>query len=266
MFPYFHDDSAYVSPSVLSTDSRGTSAPFDFGGFKREDSGLSNVTASSSSQSFSSSAACNCVQSHVELLYSLRDLQQSHTTPRLDVVLSATRKALVPWRDVVECRTCQHNGDQEVLMLSAMSIRTVLGAMLSLCTDYYSNFVADGALFGEQQSAVKTPDGMRSAIGFYEITGNERMAVTDLLISRTLDNVKHSLARFKERLEAARVKKPAIGLLSNLEGPHVGQTKVEHDVETFSMGGASDMHGLLQIWQNLESTVQMLEDIMRKGK
>lgn len=147
-----------------------------------------------------------------------------------------------------------------------MSIRTVLGAMSSLCTDYYSHFVPGGEALGKKQSLVTTPDGMRSAIGFYEITGNERMAVTDLLISRTLDKVKYTLMRFKERLDTVKAKHPAVGLVSASERPYYGQSKVEHDVETLSMGEMGDLNRPLQVWQNLETTVQILEDIMRKGR
>lgn len=264
-YPYSHDDSAYVSPTILSNDIQGASSRLDLANFKREDSGYSNVTTSLSSSSLMSSTACNCVQNHAVLLHSLRDLEQRHTTPRLDAVLSAAQQALVPWKDVIECRVCQHDENQEVLMLSAMTIRTVLGAMSSLCTDYYSNFVPGGEAHGKRQSLVTTPDGMRSAIGCYEITGNERMAVTDLLISRTLNKVKYTLVCFKERLEAVKAKKPAIVPVSPVERAHFGQTKIEYDVETLSMGGAGGLKRLLQVWQNLETTVQMLEGIMRKG-
>jgi hypothetical protein len=146
-----------------------------------------------------------------------------------------------------------------------MSIHTVLGALSSLCTDYYSNFVPGGKALGKQQSIGATPDGMRSAIGFYEITGNERMAVTDLLISRTLDKLKYTLVLFKERLETARARKPAVGLISPLNRPCFGPAKIGHDVETLAMAGTCNLEGLLQIWQNLETTVQILENIMKKG-
>lgn len=147
-----------------------------------------------------------------------------------------------------------------------MSIHTVLGALSSLCTDYYSNFVPGGKALGKQRSMAPTPDGMRSAIGFYELTGNERMAVTDLLISRTLDKLKHTLVRFKERLETARARNSAVGLISPLNRPCLGPSKIGHDVETLLMEGTCNLEGLLQIWQNLETTVQVLENIMKKGR
>lgn len=265
-YSYLSNDSAYVSPSIVSNEVSGTGNRFGPTSIKQDDSGYSSMTRSLSSPSISSSNACNCVQHHAELLHSLKSLDQSNATPRLDVVLSAAQQALVPWKDVIECRVCRYDDNQEVLMRSAMSIRTVLGAMSSLCTDYYSNFVPGREMLGKQRSLVQTPDGMRSAIGFFEITGNERMAVTDLLISRTLDKVKYTLVRFKERLETVKARRPAVSMTSPFERPYYGQTKVGHDVETHSMGETGDLNRLLQVWQNLETTVRMLEEIMKKGK
>lgn len=264
-YPYLSNGSAYNSPNIVSNEVSGTGNRFGPASIKQENSGYSSTTRSMSSPSISSSNACNCVQNHAELLHSLKSLDQSNATPRLDIVLSAAQQALVPWKDVIECRVCRYDDNQEVLMLSAMSIRTVLGAISSLCTDFYSNFIPGREMLGKQRSLVQTPDGMRSAIGFFEITGNERMAVTDLLISRTLDKVKYTLVRFKERLETVKARKPAVGLTSPFERPYYGQTKTGHDVETLSMGETGDLNRLLQVWQNLETTVRMLEGIMKKG-
>lgn len=147
-----------------------------------------------------------------------------------------------------------------------MSIRTVLGAISSLCTDYYSNIVLGGEALGRQQLLVTTPRGMRPTIKFHEITGTERMAVTDLLISQTLDKVKYTLVHFQGRLESVRAKKPAVGLVSPSERPYLGQTKIEHDVETLSIRETGDLNQLLLIRQDLETTVQILENITRKGR
>lgn len=112
------DNSAHTSPISLFDDYRSAGNGFDLGNLKHKDSGLSNVAISISSSSPSSSAACNCVQSHAELLFGLKDLEQRHASPRLDVVLSAAQQALVSWGAMIECRVCRYNDDQEILMLS----------------------------------------------------------------------------------------------------------------------------------------------------
>ena len=217
-------------------------------------------TSSSSSVPNESSSSCNCLQHHAELLCRLKDLQQRHSQPRIDVVLSGAQQALVPWKSVIECRICQHEDNQEVLLLSAMSIRTVLRSLQSLCLDNSTAALAgaDYSAVGRTRSPVSGNDTLKSSIGIYEITGEERTAVTDLLISRTLDKIKYTLACFKERLEAVRNKKQA----------SVGSTRKAsmHDGDSTLAGGkAGDLDHLLQVWRNLEGIVQMLGRVLRSG-
>lgn len=259
--PFSPDDSAYVSPSSVFNDSRSASSGPEWGslpGSISDISGRSNVTTSTSSSSINSLGTCNCVQNHAELLCRLKDLEQRHTMPRLDVVLSAAQEALIPWKEVIECSICQNDDNQEVLVLSGMSIRTILRALSPLCIDYYNNFISSGEAIRRQQPAVRTPDDMKSTIGCYQITGEERMAVTDLLISRCLDQVKLTLACFKTRLETMKAKKA-----SSASGH--SRKRTASDVDMLSKGGPADLDHLLQVWQNLENTVQMLEGVMRKG-
>ena len=216
------------------------------------------MTTPTSSSSLSSMATCNCVQNHAELLCRLKDLEQRHTMPRLDIVLSAAQQALVPWKEVIECRVCQNDDNQEVLVLSGMSIRTILRALSPLCIEYYNNFISSGEAIRRQQPPVSTPDDMKSTIGCYRISGEERMAVTDLLISRCLDQVRLTLACFKTRLETMKARK------ASKVATH-SRKRTASDVEALSKGGPGDLDHLLQVWQNLESTVQMLDGVMRKG-
>ena len=260
---YSHDDSAYVSPSSVFNDSGSASSSGpDWSGvsstMSSDTGGRPNVTSSTSSSSITTMASCNCVQNHAELLCRFKDLEQRNTMPRLDVVLSAAQQALVPWKEVIECHLCQNDDNQEVLVLSGMSIRTILRALSPLCVDYYNNFVSSGEAIRRQQPPVSTPDDMKSTIGCYRISGDERMAVTDLLISRCLDQVKLTLACFKTRLETMKARKTAAASMAS-------RKRTVSDVEVLSKGGPGDLDHLLQLWQNLENTVQMLEGIMRKG-
>ena len=264
MRPFSHDDSAYVSPSSVFNDSGSASSGAEWSGLlgtMSNDAGIRpDVTTSASSSSISSFGTCNCVQNHAELLCRLKDLEQRHTMPRLDVVLSAAQQALVPWKEVIECNVCQHDDNQEVLVLSGMSIRTILRALSPLCVEYYNNFISSGEAIRRQQPPVSTPDDMKSTIGCYRISGEERMAVTDLLISRCLDQVKLTLACFKTRLETMKARKAS----ASASAP--ARKRTVSDVEALSRGGPGDLDHLLQVWQNLENTVQMLEGVMRKGK
>lgn len=133
VYHYSHDNSVCVSPTSLFNDDGSAGNGFDLG---NENSQPVNVATSISSSSFSSSAACNCVQNHAELLFGLKDLEQHHTSPRLDVVLSAAQQALVPWKNVIECRFCQHDDNREVLMLSGMQSFQVVHPLFKDLMDF----------------------------------------------------------------------------------------------------------------------------------
>lgn len=130
VYRYPYDDSAYVSPTSLFNDNRKASNGLDLGSLKYKDSGPFDVAMSLSYSSPSSSTACNCVQNHADLLFSLKDLEQRHTSPRLDVLLFAAQQALVSWKDVIECRVCLYDDSQQVLMLSG---RGSFGDIVPLC-------------------------------------------------------------------------------------------------------------------------------------
>ncbi|KAL2056735.1 hypothetical protein ABVK25_003129 [Lepraria finkii] len=263
--PYSEVDSAYVSPISVFNDKGSVGSGPKLSGLPGNISGKDdepqNLTASTSSSSLASSATCNCVQNHAELLCRLKELEQRHTRPRLDVVLSSAQQALVPWKSVIECRVCQHDDNQEVLILSAMSIRTVLRSLQSLCSEHYNAVVSGKDSYGQEQAVADIPDGMQSAIGMYEITGEERMAVKDLLISRTLDKVKYTLTCFKERLEALNSKKKSSATSSPRKVSLPGQ--INSDIDRLHKGGPGDIDHLVQVWRNLDSTGQMLERVLK---
>ena len=260
---YSSVDSAYVSPASIFTNRGGFASALEpsklLGNMDAETNGIQDVTALTPLSISASSTTCNCVQNHAELLCRLKELEQrhAHAQPRLDVVLSGAQQALVPWKSVVECRVCRHDDNQEVLILSAMSIRTVLRSLQSLCSEYYNSVVSGQDIYARQGATTDIPDGMQSAIGMYEITGEERMAVKDLLISRTLDKMKYTLACFKERLETLSAKKNTTAALSPSQG--------NSDVERLHRGGPSDLDHLVKVWRNLDSTVQLLERVLRSG-
>ena len=264
---YSSVDSAYVSPASLFTNKGDVASLIGpsglFNDMNRETNRNQNITASTSSSHLASSTTCNCVRNHAELLYCLKELEQRHAQPRLDVVLSSAQQALVPWRSIVECRVCRHDGNQEVLFLSAMSIGTVLRSLESLCSEYYNGVISGQDNYDQEGAIIDVPDGMQSAIGLYEITGEERMAVKDLLISRILDKMKYTLACFKERLETLDRKKDKAAALSLRKSMISDQSN--SDVEKIHQGGPGDLDHLVKIWSNLDNTVQTLERVLRSG-
>lgn len=266
---YSSVESAYVSPATLFGDNGGFPSALEpsglLGNMDVDTNGTQGGTASTSLSTLASSTTCNCVQNHSELLCRLKELEQrhAHAQPRLDVVLSSAQQALIPWKSVVECRVCRHDDNQEVLILSAMSIRTVLRSLQSLCSEYYNSVVSGKDIYDQRGAMANIPDGMQSAIGMYEITGEERMAVKDLLISRTLDKMKYTLACFKERLETLSAKKNTTAAL--LPRKRIPCSQGNSAVERLHRGGPGDLDHLVKVWRSLDSTVQLLEQVLRSG-
>ncbi|KAK4694500.1 C6 transcription factor GliZ, partial [Lecanoromycetidae sp. Uapishka_2] len=264
---YSHDSAIDLSFSNIFNEKEGSGSAQDLSellsGVETENENSQAMTTSSSSSPLTSVSTCNCVQNNAELLCRLKELEQRHVQPRLDVVLSSAQQALVPWKSVIECRVCQHDDNQEVLILSAMSIRTVLRSLKNLCLEYYNSMSSSRDTRDQQQAAAKLADGMQSAIGMYEIPGEEREAVKNLLIRLTLGKVKYTLACFKERLEKLEAKKKSSATHVPDERTFPGD--IGPGVETLQKGGPGDFDHLIQVWRNLGDTVQTLERVLENG-
>lgn len=265
--PYSYDSAIDISSSSIFNDKDGLGSADDLSELLSNvegDKELARTITTSTSSSLASPSTCDCVQNNAELLCRLKELEQRHSQPRLDVVLSSAQQALVPWKSVVECRVCQHDDNQEVLILSAMSIRTVLRSLKNLCSECYNSLPSSQGPSGQQQAAAKMPDGMQSAIGMYEVTGEEQIAVRNLLIGRTLDKVKYTLACFKQRLEMLEAKKTSTAASAPVERPFLEDD--DPGVERLQKGGPGDLDHLVKVWRNLGDTVKTLEQVLKKGK
>ena len=224
----------------------------------------------------SASTSCRCLEHHADLLCRLKELEQKHIIPRIDVVLVSAQQALIPWKNVIECRVCRNDDNQEVLLLSALSIKSVLRRLQRLLMESrgqmpLSGASSPGAGFSQLGSPIRMhhEDDIKSTIGIYEITGEERTAVTDLLVSRTLDRIRYTLMRFKERIDNIRKKttmRPTAMRRPASTYAHDGMEDDEDDDEFAEYDkGVEDLEHLEQVWRNLESTVQRLLRAIRSG-
>ncbi|KAL9125522.1 MAG: hypothetical protein Q9217_005279 [Psora testacea] len=263
--PSSYGAAAYMSPpgSSRRSSDRDTSITIS-----------SNLSRFDSTESGSSTASntCRCLEHNAELFCRLKELEQRHIVPRIDVVLVSAQQALVPWKNVIECRICRDDDNQEVLLLSAMSIRSVLRRLQSLLMesrgqDPFSGSSSPATPFSQRMSPADKNGEIKSTIGIYEITGEERTAVTDLLVSRTLDRIRYTLMRFKERLDNLRNKK--MMMPTTMRQAVSSYTYDEEGDGNDSLGGygrgIEDLEHLEQVWRNLESTVQRLVRAIRSG-
>lgn len=181
--------------------------------------------------SLSDTLPCSCLQQNADVLCRLKSVKTQHASPSIDVLLVGADQALAEWKNLLECRNCQQNEDQEVLLLSAMSMRVILRSLqnLYLGVDEGNDHGGEVTLPSNHDAGVRKSlrrtnsidnrDSVRSTIGVYEVTGVERMLVTDLLLSRTLGKIKVVLRCLQERSESAMRKEKRVSLsaqLSNL--------------------------------------------------
>ena len=273
---YLPHDSAYVSPSSVFSDKARASvhsrAPADLSRLVANMDGEidcnGTITTSNSNSSLSSAATCNCISNHAELLTRLKDLEQRHAQPRLDVVLSGAQQALIPFKEVIDCRICQHDDNQEVLILSAMSIRTLLRSLQALVARYYNSVKANELSDDRKIPRADISEGMSSSMGMHEFPGDERMAVTNLLISRTLDKMKYTLACFKERLDVLQSRRTETRTGAGTPQPRKRSfpVQIEDDVDRLHRGGPGDYDHITRVWQNLDGTVSMLDRVLKSGE
>lgn len=221
----------------------------------------------------SSESTCKCLQHHAYLLCRLKDLEHGHNKPSIDLVLVGVQQALEPWKRLIQCRVCHQTDDQEVLLLSAMSIRTVLRRVQSLffesgypqTSGCSPSDESGGGLKQQKASAGRQAfDSVRLTVGIYELTGEEQMLVTDLLLRNTLSKIEFALMCLKERLERCNSRrtsfKPSGNDSRSLSGQSQEQEECSHVVPE---GAASEADHVQQILGGVESTLQALGRLLR---
>ena len=261
--------SSYVSTTASSRRSSdedtNVTLPSDLSRFQSADSSYSTPSRS-----------CHCLEYHSELIGRLKELEQKHVTPRIDVVLLSAQQALNPWKMVIDCPICKNSDNQEVLLLSAMSIRSVLHRLQSLliasrATSPMSESASPETVFAAPPNTIHAGtlapphDGIKSTIGVYEIMGPEQTAVTDLLVSRTLDRIRFTLQKFKERLD--NLKQQRHIMPEPFQRPlSLFSQDIFHDdneEDERKLRGLEDLEHLEKVWQNLDRVVNRIVRAIR---
>ena len=262
---------SYVSPTASSRRSsdKGTdiTVPSDLSRFQSADSSYSTPSSS-----------CHCLEYHSELIGRLKELEQKHVMPRVDVVLLSAQQALTPWKMVIDCPVCKNDDNQEVLLLSAMSIRSVLHRLQSLLiasrgSSPLSGSASPEAIFSSPSGSMlagnmgPSHDEIKSTIGIYEITGPEQTAVTDLLVSRTLDRIRFTLLKFKERVQTLKQRRQMTSLPSQRSLSAYAREAFDDDDDDDerNLRGLEDLEHLEKVWRNLDRTVQRIVRAIRSG-
>ena len=206
------------------------------------------------------SPTCSCLQNHAELLCRLKDLEQKHPAGRVDGVLASAQEAISVWKTMLSCRVCQFDGDQEVLFLLAMSIRTFLRNMecLSIGTDGRCSSISSASSPAVwPQGGAEDAEPVKLTVGLHEVVGDDKAPMIDFMLLRTLHKARDALRCFKDRLDAVKERRHAL-TTSRMSRPTDQSFKmVSGQAEHGSESG--DVEHLLQIWRGLNATAQSIE-------
>ena len=103
---------------------------------------LTPASTGATSSRGSSTPICNCLERHTDLLLHFKGLQ-TRDSLRIDVLLVAARRGIAVWQALVQCLHCRETSEQEVLILTAMSIRSLVRSMRTFCLRDEGNVNSD---------------------------------------------------------------------------------------------------------------------------
>lgn len=157
---------------------------------------------------------CTCLQQNTALLCSFKlvEATNNQNTHRIDAVLQAAQEASKSWQNLVYCRTCGSNQDQEVIQIAFMTIRILLlriQNLVPLCDPYTSS--REGPSDGpqcRQQEETQGPwekYGSRFTLGAYEVSESEGNVMTRILLLGAIRNIKSMLLPFREILDRKQI-------------------------------------------------------------
>ena len=161
--------------------------------------------------------------------------------------LALAKQAMNAWQSLLTCPCCLYNDDQEVMLLTFMSIRAITRYLQRL-SPHYTN----SARTSLQSSGSNTPrsaeeDG-RLKIGHFELEGDERMLVLRVLYLDTLQKVKrvlHSLQTIQDEKKKR--------LLDETQNKTARADDLQASSNLFHIQQMS--YGLVTALQNLESSL-----------
>ena len=209
-----------------------------------------------------SPGSCTCLQQNAELLCSFKnpDSEEGKSAQSMDAVLLSVREAVKLWQVLIQCRNCAYDIDQEVLLLALMTIRVVLLRLQQLLPPWSlqapsrKGLRGDRSLSQHQQHQQETETWCQNsstpvALGSFEVIGNDRMLVLQVVLLSTVRKIKSVMTCFKNILDR---KEKTLELASDslLQNMKQGDTK---------LSATGNLRHVQQMLQSLGNFVQTLE-------
>ena len=206
---------------------------------------------------------CTCLQQNTELLcsFKLAEATNNQNSHRIDAVLQAAQEASKPWQNLLDCRNCGSNQDQEVIQIAFMTIRLMLlrfQNLVPLCDPYASSREEPPDRPQCRQEVAQRAwqnYGARLTLGAYEIRERESSMMAQVLLLGAIRNIKSMLLPFKEMLDRKQMMHRP-----KLDGP--GGSRGQRQAKNAFMGQghpASNLDHIKHMLQGLGSFLQTLE-------
>ena len=141
--------------------------------------------------------------------FKLAEATNDHNPYRIDAVLQTAQEASKLWRNLLECRYCAYNQDQEVVQIALMTIRILLLRFQNLVPpcDQRTSSSREGRVIeraqhsSEEGQAPWQKYGVRLTLEAYEVSESESNLVTRVLLLAAIRNIKSLFLPFQEMIE-----------------------------------------------------------------
>jgi hypothetical protein len=196
------------------------------------------------------SRRCICAQQHADLLAHLRTMRQQPAPICVDALLAAGQRTLATWKHFSQCLACSRPVNEETMLLSAISLRSMLRLLQGFSSCVVTEHPAPTSLLSP---SLQDPNGPLSmTIGGYQIEGDERHMVGNMLALHTLNRIEFAVSCLAERV--ASCTRPGT---SSAERMSVKWTAPE-DSEL-----ESDLQPVQMILQGMETAIRKLSQALQ---
>lgn len=164
------------------------------------------------------SPACNCVSQLTSQLTSMKAIGRSENNLRPDIILTIARDAQSTWETHMQCSSCRHSDDKDVLVLSVMALRALLN-LIQKAGGQQGGPSLPGQNYSEMSSN-DVPSSPRlnvdhSFLGSYQLVNEERRMVVEMLLQRTLKDLNRTIEHLKQKSMSVAGSTPSRGSMSN---------------------------------------------------
>ncbi|KAJ5612322.1 hypothetical protein N7510_005516 [Penicillium lagena] len=193
---------------------------------------------------------CICAQQHADLLSHLRAMRQQPAPTSVDALLAAGQRTLATWKHFSQCLACSRPVNEETMLLSAISMRSMLRLLQTFSSCVATEHPAPTSMLSPSLEDADGPLSM--TIGGYQIEGDERHMVGNMLALHTLNRIEFAVSCLTERV--ASCTRP--GTSSGERMPAKWMAPDDSELE-------SDLQPVQVILQGMEATIGKLSQALQ---